>query len=136
MQLQRDVGVFGRVLGRALDLDLIEADLRCALAAHFLESNRLALQVAQRQAIHVMALVRFEYIRFEQGVVHDAAQRDAVVGEDVAVVFQVLADFRLARVFQPRLQFIQYEFARQLRRRVLVTMRDRNVGGDARLAAQ
>ena len=51
-----------------------------------------------------MALVDSSTYDSQQGVVHDAAQRDAVIGENVTVVFQVLADLRLARVFQPRLQ--------------------------------
>jgi hypothetical protein len=34
VQAQRDVGILGRVLGRAVDVDLVEADLARALAAH------------------------------------------------------------------------------------------------------
>ena len=30
--VQRDIGIFGRVFGGALELDLVEADLRRALA--------------------------------------------------------------------------------------------------------
>ena len=33
MQLQRDVGIFRRIFGRAFDRHLIETDLRRALAA-------------------------------------------------------------------------------------------------------
>ncbi len=83
-----------------------------------------------------MALVRFEHIGLKQRVMHDAAQFNAMIGEDMAVVFQMLADFRFDRIFQPRLQFRQHMLARQLRRRIRVTVRDRNIGGDARFAAQ
>ncbi len=65
-----------------------------------------------------------------------ARQANAVVGEDVAVVFQVLAELGLAGIFQPGLQFGEHVLARQLFGCVLVVVRHRNVGSTARLAAQ
>ena len=47
MQLQRDVGVFRGIRRGALELDFIETDLGGALAADILETDRLAVQVAQ-----------------------------------------------------------------------------------------
>ena len=40
-----------------LDRDFVEADLRCALAAHVLIADRLAVQPAQRKAVHIMIAV-------------------------------------------------------------------------------
>ena len=47
----------------------------------------------------------------------DAAQGDAVVGKDVFVVLQMLADLGVLRRFQPGLQARQRLVDRQLRRR-------------------
>jgi hypothetical protein len=61
--------------------------------------------VAQRELAEVVAahafLARFEHVGLQQRVVRDAGQRDAVVGEDVLVVLEVLADLGVVRRFQP-----------------------------------
>ena len=136
VQAQGDVGVFRRVGGGALDIDLVEPDLRGTLAAHFLEGDGLVVQVAQGQAVHVMGAVRLEHIGFEQRVVHNASQLDAVVGKHMAVVFQVLPDLGLGGIFQPGLEDGQHMLARQRFGRVLIAMRHGDVGGDAGFAAQ
>ena len=58
----------------------------------------------------------------------DAAQRDAVVREDVRVVFQMVADLR-RRALEPRLEPREHGLAVQLIGRAGIAMRERNVGG-------
>ena len=58
-----------------------------------------------------MPLMAFQHIGFEQGVVNDAAQRDAAVGENMGVVLDVLAEFGVAFTLQPRPQFFQHPLA-------------------------
>ena len=101
----------------------VEADLAGALAAHFLEGDGLAVQVAQRQVVHVVPLVRLEHVGLQQRVVHDAAQLHAVIGEHVAVVLQVLAELRFGRILQPGLHALQHQLARQLLGRVRIAVR-------------
>ena len=57
MQAQRDVGVLGRVLGRALDAHLLEADALRALAGHLVVGDRLHAQMALGERVHVVARV-------------------------------------------------------------------------------
>ncbi len=51
-----------------------------------------------------MPLVAFQHIGLEQRVVGDAAQRDAAVGKDMRVVFDVLAELGVFVALQPRPQ--------------------------------
>ena len=59
-------------------------------------------------------------------------QMDAVVGENVAVVLDVLAQLFVACALQPGFQARQHFVQRQLRGRVRPFVRQRNVGGLAR----
>ncbi len=60
----------------------------------------------------------------------DAAQRDAMVHEDVRVVLQMMPDLR-CRALEPRPEALEHGFAVQLIGRAGVTMRERNVSGFA-----
>ena len=100
VHLQRHLAVLARVAGRALDVDLRERDLVRALAAHLLVAQALAAEVALGQAFQAVQLVRLEHVALQQRVVAPAAHRDAVVGEHVGVVLDVLAD--LAGCRRPR----------------------------------
>ena len=71
---------------------LVEADLRRALAGDVGVADRLDVEVPPREVVHVVRLVRLEHVRLEQRVVRDAGQRDAVVGEHVLVVLDVLPE--------------------------------------------
>jgi len=136
MQLQSDVCIFGSILSSAGYLDLIETNLRCALAAHILKSDRLAIQMTQGKAIHIVTAMRFEYIGLQQGIVLNAAQADTVIGKNMTVVFHILSDLGFAFVFQPRAQLLQHQVTRQLFRRILVTMSNRDIRREAGLATQ
>ncbi len=92
VQAQRDVGVLGRVFGRARQLDLVEADLAGALAAHVGEGNGGVAQVAQRHGCPCRAACAIRTRTTASSVSCTMPRkRHAVVGEDVAVVLQVLA---------------------------------------------
>ena len=60
----------------------------------------------------------------------------AMVGKHMSVVFDMLAEFVSAGVFQPGLEFDQHVGQRQLGRRVWIRMRQRNVGGFTRCDAE
>ena len=85
----------------ALQLDLRERDLVRALAAQILVAQPAAAEVALGEALQPVRLVGFEHVAFEHRVVPVAAHGDAVVGEDVGVVLDVLADLGMLRTFQP-----------------------------------
>jgi hypothetical protein len=52
MQLHRHFGIFGRIPCGLLDIDLLKADLGCALAGHLFIGDGASLKVALRQRIH------------------------------------------------------------------------------------
>jgi hypothetical protein len=73
-------------------------------------------------------LAGFEDIRLQQGVVPYAGQMNAVIGQHMLVVLQVLADLGVRRRFQPRLQQRQHFVTRQLRRHARIFVGERQVG--------
>jgi len=76
VELQRHVGVFRCILGRALDRHLLEGNPACALSRHFVVGKRLEVEVAFGEIVHVVRLVAFQHVRLQQRVVRDAAKRD------------------------------------------------------------
>ena len=68
-----------------------------ALAAQVLVVDAGAAQVPLGQAGEAVRLVHFEHVALQHGVVRVALHLDAVVGEHVAVVLDVLAELLLAR---------------------------------------
>jgi hypothetical protein len=70
----------------------------------------------------VRFLVGFEHVGLQQRVVRDAGQRDAVVGEDVLVVLEVLAELGVGVRFQPGLQPRQHFVAAAAGRRAGVAV--------------
>ena len=129
VQRQRHFGVLGRVLGRPFDADLVEADLARALAAHLLVRERAASQVPLGQRLHVVPSMGLQHIRLQQRVVLDALQRDAVIGQHMRVVLEVLADLRMARRLQPWAQLLEHALQPELLRRPRVAVRERDVAG-------
>ena len=61
-------------------------------------------QMALGQFVHAVAQMAFQHIRQQHGVCHYALQLDGVIGKNVLVVFDVLADFAQFGVFQKRLE--------------------------------
>ena len=109
-----------------------------ALAGDFVVGDRLHVEMPPREAVHVVRLVRFEHVRLQQRVVRDAAQREAVVGEHVLVVLEVLPELLLRRIGEPRREARQRRGTVELVRRAGVAMRERDVGtrGPARPTAR
>ena len=126
MQLQRHVGVLGRVGGGHVQCHLVEADGLGALARHFLVGDGGAIQMASGQRIHAVGAVRLQHVGLQHRVIDHAAQRDAVIGQHVHVVLDVLAHLLRRIAFQPGLQHRQHLVQRQLfgHARIVVPHRD------------
>ncbi len=102
MHAQRDVGVLGGIGCGAFDIDLVEADLLGTLAAQVFIGNGVEAKVAAAQLAEVVALVGFDDVALQHGVVGDANQRNAMVGEDVLVVLGVLQHLFVRRLTQAK----------------------------------
>ena len=133
VQTQGDVGILGGIVGRNVHRHFVEADLLGSLAADVFIADRGFVQMAARQIIHIVAQVAFDHVRRQHGIVGHAAQGDAVIGQHVAVVLQVLPQLFLAGILQPRLEPRHGSVAIQLLRRIRATVRQRQVGGMAGL---
>ncbi len=129
MHAQRDIGILGGVFGGARDIDLGEGNARGTLAGDGVVADRGQTAVARREGAEVMRLVGFQYIGLQQRVLDDAAQAQAVVGEDVAVVLEVLPQLAVLRRFEPGFQLRQGLGQRQLRRCAGIAVAQRQVGG-------
>ena len=93
MHIQRLIAVFAGIFGRLGHVDLGKRDLVRALAAQALVADAAAAQVALGQTGQAVGLVHFQHITLQHGVVRVALHLDAVVGEHMAVVLDVLAQF-------------------------------------------
>ena len=133
VQMQGDIGVFGGIARGLLDIDLLETNLGRALACDLLVGDGSTIQVALGQRVHAMGSMGLEHIRLQQGVMFDAAHRDAVVAQHMHVVLQVLADLAMRLAAQPTGQALQHRLARQLIGCTGITMRKRHIAGSARL---
>ena len=114
VQLQRDVGIFGGITRGGIQIDLIETQLLRTLADHFRIADGLHIEMAQREVIHVVRLVRFQHIGLQQRVLGNARKRDTMIGENVSIVFEVLPEFLVLHALQPALQFLQSRVAFEL----------------------
>ena len=104
VHVQRLVRILAGIFGGLVDRHLRERDLVRALAGDGFVVDAAAPQVALGQAGQAVRLVHFEHVALQHGVVRVALHFDAVVGEHVAVVLDVLAQLGLGRVLQPGLQ--------------------------------
>ncbi len=127
VQLQRDVGILGRVGSRVVDAHLIEADLLRALAGHLRVGDRLDVQVPPREVVHVVRPMRLEHVRLEQRVVRDAREDEAVIREHVLVVLHVLPELLPQRVGEPGREPRERRVERQLVGHSGVAVRERDV---------
>ena len=129
---QRDVGILGGVGRGAFDIDLVEADLPGALAAQVFVGDGRQPEVTGAQLAEVVALVRFQHVGLEHGVVSDASQCDAMIGENVLVVLGILQYFFPVDRGKPGFQSRQHLVARQLVGGAGRGMGERDVAGFAR----
>ena len=136
VHVERLVRVLARVLGSLVDGDLRERNLVRALAGDIHVIDAAATQMPFGQAGQPMRLVDFEHIALQHRVVRIALHFDAMVGQHMPVVFDVLAELGPRRVFQPRLEPRQHLTPRQLRGHIAIAVSQRNIGCDARLGAE
>jgi hypothetical protein len=88
--------------------------------------------VALGQVVHVVGQVAFHHVGGQQGVLGHATQGDAVIGQHVAVVLEVLADFFLVFALQPRAQLFQRGGEVELLGHARAVVCQRQVGGLSR----
>ncbi len=133
---QGDVGILGGILGGALHAHLLEADALRALAGDLVIADRFEMQMAFGERAQVVAQMRFEHVGLEQRVVRHAAQLNAVIGEHVLIVLEVLAELGFCRVLEPGPQQLQGARDAKLARRAGVIVRERQIRGASRLGAK
>jgi hypothetical protein len=129
----RDIRVLGGIVRGALYVDLVERNRGRALARDIHVRQEIGgAEVARGERVHVVALVTFQHVVLQKRVVLHAAHRDAVIGEDVAVVLGVLRHLLLRRILEPGPQLRERRGHRDLRGDAGVAMRERNVSALAR----
>ncbi len=114
MHAQGDVGILGSIGGGVLDIYLGEGNAVRALAGDVVVADRLQPEVTCGERTEVVRLVGFQYVGLQQRVVDDAGQCDAVIGEDVAVVLEVLADLFVRCRLEPGFESGEGGVERQL----------------------
>ena len=103
-QAQGDVGVFGGVFDRVVNAHPVKGDLRFAAAQERFDRDGLVAQILLGQRIHPVGVqARMHGVRQQHRVVQ-RRNADAVAGEDLPVIFHVLADFQDRRILEHRLQ--------------------------------
>ena len=70
--------------------------------------------MAPGKVVHVVQPMRLQHVRLQHGVVCDSGEHDAVVGEHVLVVLDVLPKLFRARILEPRLEPRKDGIQRQL----------------------
>ena len=137
VQPQGHVGVLGRVLRGALHRHLVEADLLRAFAGHVLVVDGSDAEVAQRRGIHVVPVRdAVPDIGLEHGVVAHAGELDAMVGQHMRVVLEMMPSFGLPGSSRMRLAASRAPLAVELLGRARIVVRQRHIGGHARLDAE
>ena len=127
MQRNAQSRILNRVARGFVNLYLRKGNLAHAFATHVFIRQTGDVHIARGNRIQTMLRRGVEHIGFEQRVVYHAVERNAVIGKHMAVVFQMLADFVLIGIFQPRLEFRQNGIQIQLRHRLHALMRHRHV---------
>jgi len=79
-----------------------------ALARDAVVVDRRHVEVTAREAVEVVRLVRFEHVRLELGVVHATAQHEAMVGERVLRVLDVVPELRARGIAEPRREHVEH----------------------------
>ncbi len=91
MQLQCDVGILGGVSGGAVDLHLIERNLFRTLAGDILVRGRRDAEIFLGGRGHVMAPRNaVQNVGFEHGIKSLPGEGDAMIGEHMSIVLQVV----------------------------------------------
>ncbi len=137
MQLQGDIGIFGRIFRRLVHRHLVESELFRALAGNIREGNGLNAQIRQRCRIHVMpGGDTVEDIRLQHRIEAHAGQPDTVIQQDVGVVFQVMSDLAALGILEYRAQHGERLLAIQLIGGAGIVVLERQIGRDSRCGAE
>ena len=132
MQLQRDIGIFRGIRCRRLEIDLVECQLFGAFSRDILVMNRFPAEVVPCHRVHVVACRdTVQHIGLEHRVEAHAGQADAVAGQYVRVILEMMADFCRIRVLEKSPELFQHLVAIELVRRARIVVCDRYVGGFA-----
>jgi len=132
VQAQGDVRVLGGVGAGFFQVDLVERELFCAFAGDGFVADGLLIQVDTGQAVHVVAGRHGVIdVGLQHGVFGNAFEGNAMVGQHILVVLQVLADFFLLGVFQQWLELLKHSVPVQLIRGAHVVVGQGYVGGFA-----
>ena len=108
MQLPRDVGIFGCVLGHLGSGHVAHAFLVLALRANQgFDRNRSVAQVVLCERIHSVALVGLNEVVRQHRVAQRSGQADPVVRKDLVVVLKVVADPGHGGIFPARAEQLQ-----------------------------
>lgn len=92
-EAQGEIGVLGGVFGRLLNGDVGKTDLLRAFAAQRFVGNGFQAEPAFGQFVQAVSQMALNDVGSKHGIAGNAVQGDAVVGENVLVVFEVLPDF-------------------------------------------
>ena len=137
MQAQCHVRVFGGVLRRPVHGHLVEGQLLSALARDFLVRDRAHAEITQRRRVHaVVCGDAVPDIGLEHRVEAHAGEIDAIVGEHVRVVLEMVAELCALGIFENRLKRSEHPVTIELLRRTRVVMVQGHVGSHARLDAE
>ena len=134
--LQGKVGILAGIYRGLTHRHLAEGNLAGTLAAQVFVAQAAAVDMALGQAFQSVRLVRLQHIALQHGVVDIATHLDAVIGEHMPVVLDVLAQLGVAGIFQPGSQALQHLVQWQLFRRFRRLMAERDIGRLPRLHTQ
>jgi len=103
-QPQGHIGVFGGVFDGVVDGDLVEGDLAFAAAKKGFDRDRFVAKVKVGQGVHAVVVQACLHGIAHQHRVVEGRDADAATGEDLPVVFHVLADLEDRGVLKQRLE--------------------------------
>ena len=103
-EAERDVGILGRILRRAVERYAVESQHVLAGARDFLEGDRLVAEMLFGKLVHAMAILAgFDGVGHEHRVV-EIDEFDPGLGEDEKIVFEILPDLEDRGILQQGLQ--------------------------------
>ena len=115
MEPAGDVRILRRIVQRLVEGHLVEGHLRFARPGHVLELDGLVGEMQLRQLVHAVAVkAALEHVGQDHRVV-ERSHMDAVAGEDLVVVFDVVPDLEDRRVLEQGLQHLYRLVPRNLR---------------------
>ena len=103
-ELQREIRILGGVLHGVVEVGLVEALLGLALPHHLLEGDGFHVQQAHGEVVQVVADAALQQEAQDHAVVGQAEHRQAMTGQHLEVVLEVLAALANGGIRQQRRQ--------------------------------